>query len=410
MAFLKSNNILLPSSTLFFITIPFLVSMINADTMMVNNVADFGAKADGKTDSSKAFLKAWDASCSSSKASTIYVPKKKYLIGPTIFLGPCKSSKITFRIDGILIAPDFKQMKSSVENWLKFDRVKGVSIIGGVLDGRGSSLYSCKLAKKSCPRGPTSLGIFSSDDVTVQNLSSLNPKMFHIVVLASKNILLDGVKIRAPEDSLNTDGIHVGKSTNVRVLNTGIKTGDDCISIGPGTENLWIERVTCGPGHGISIGSLGMGLEEEGVQNVTVKDVEFTGTQNGVRIKSWGRPSKGFVKGVVFKHAVMNNVHNPIVIDQNYCPRNEGCPGQHSGVQISDVTFANIKGTSASQVAMKFDCSDINPCKGIHVENIKLVYRLPQKQGEQQKPKPTESYCRNVKGITLGSVFPLLTC
>ncbi|RZC86638.1 hypothetical protein C5167_029988 [Papaver somniferum] len=341
MAFLKSNNILLPSSILLFITIPFLVSMANADKVIVYNVADFGAKADGKTDSR-----------------------------------PCKSSKITFRIDGILIAPDFKQMKSSVENWLKFDRVKGVSIIGGVLDGRGSSLYSCKLSKKACPRGPT----------------------------------MHGVKIRAPEDSLNTDGIHVGKSSNVRVLNTGIKTGDDCISIGPGTESLLIERVTCGPGHGISIGSLGMGLEEEGVRNVTVKDVEFTGTQNGVRIKSWGRPSKGFVKGVVFKDAVMNNVHNPIVIDQNYCPRHEGCPGQHSGVQISDVTFANIKGTSASQVAMKFDCSDINPCKRIHVENIKLVYRLPQKQGEQQKPKPTESYCRNVKGITLGSVFPLLTC
>ncbi|KAI3852922.1 hypothetical protein MKW92_007187 [Papaver armeniacum] len=408
MAFLRSNNFFLLSSTLFFITIPFLISMINADTKIINNVSNFGAKADGKTDSSKAFLKAWAASCSSSEPSTIYVPKKKYLIGPITFLGPCKSSKITFQIDGILIAPDFKQMQSS--NWLKFDRVKGVSIIGGVLDGRGSSLYSCKLAKKACPRGPTTLGIFSSDDITVQSLSSLNPKMFHIVVLASKNVLLDGVKIRAPEDSPNTDGIHVGKSINVRVLNTGIKTGDDCVSIGPGTKNLWIEQVTCGPGHGISIGSLGMGLEEEGVQNVTVKDVVFTGTQNGVRIKSWGRPSKGFVKGVVFKQAVMNNVHNPILIDQNYCPRNVGCPGQHSGVQISDVTFANIQGTSASQVAMKFDCSDINPCKGIHVGNIKLTYRLSQKQGEQQKPKPTESFCRNVKGITLGSVSPLLTC
>ncbi|KAI3936892.1 hypothetical protein MKW92_015226 [Papaver armeniacum] len=376
MAFLKSNNILLLSSTLYFITIPFLVSMANADKVIVNNVADFGAKADGKTDSSKAFLKAWDASCTSSKASTIYVPKKKYLIGPNF--------------DGI-VAPDFKQMKSSVENWLKFDRVRGCQSLVEFLMDEAQAIF-WQASQKSCPRGPTSLGIFSSDDVTVQNLSSLNPKMFHIVVLASKNILLDGVKIRAPEDSLNTDGIHVGKSTNVRVLNTGIKTGDDCISIGPGTENLWIERVTCGPGHGISIGSLGMGLEEEGVQNVTVKDVEFTGTQNGVRIKSWGRPSKGFVKTVVFKHAVMNNVHNPIVIDQNYCPRNEGCPGQHSGVQISDVTFANIKGTSASQVAMKFDCSDINPCKGIHVENIMKQCTVYHKSKENSKNQSQQNH------------------
>lgn len=78
----------------------------------------------------------------------------------------------------------------------------------------------------------------------------------------------------------------------------------------------------------VSIGSLGKGLEEEGVQNVTVKAVVFTGSQNGLRIKSWARPSSGFVRGVVFQHAVMKDVQNPIIIDQNYCPHKEGCPDQ----------------------------------------------------------------------------------
>lgn len=77
-----------------------------------------------------------------------------------------------------------------------------------------------------------------------------------------------------------------------------------------------------------SIGSLGKDYKEEGVQNVTVKMVTFINTQNGVRIKSWGRPSTGFVKGVVFQHATMINVQNPIVIDQNYCPDNLNCPGK----------------------------------------------------------------------------------
>ena len=79
-----------------------------------------------------------------------------------------------------------------------------------------------------------------------------------------------------------------------------------------------------------SIGSLGKDMDEPGVQNVTVKTVTFTGTQNGVRIKTWGRPSNGFVRDVVFQDAIMVNVQNPIVIDQNYCPDNEGCPGQVS--------------------------------------------------------------------------------
>ena len=40
------------------------------------------------------------------------------------------------------------------------------------------------------------------------------------------------------------------------------------------------------------------------------------------------RPSNGFVKNVVFQHIGMVNVQNPIVIDQNYCPSQENCPGQ----------------------------------------------------------------------------------
>lgn len=77
-----------------------------------------------------------------------------------------------------------------------------------------------------------------------------------------------------------------------------------------------------------SIGSLGKEYQEKGVQNVTVKTTVFTGTENGLRIKSWARASNGFVKGVVFENATMQNVENPIIIDQNYCPHDIGCPDQ----------------------------------------------------------------------------------
>lgn len=69
-------------------------------------------------------------------------------------------------------------------------------------------------------------------------------------------------------------------------------------------------------------------MEEAGVQNVTVKTVTFTGTENGLRVKTWARPSNGFVRGVLFQHAVMVNVQNPIIIDQQYCPNDNNCPNQ----------------------------------------------------------------------------------
>lgn len=103
-----------------------------------------------------------------------------------------------------------------------------------------------------------------------------------------------------------------------------------------------------------SIGSLGKDLKEPGVQNVTVKTVTFTGTQNGVRIKTWGRPSTGFVRNVLFQDAIMVNVENPVIIDQNYCPDNQGCPGQVSilikGNNVnSHVSFNGPKSNSISR-------------------------------------------------------------
>lgn len=95
------------------------------------------------------------------------------------------------------------------------------------------------------------MGISNSKDVAINGLTSLNSQMFHIVINGCDNVELQGVKVLAPGNSPNTDGIHVQLTTGVTILNSKISTGDDCISIGPGTSNLWIENVACGPGHGI---------------------------------------------------------------------------------------------------------------------------------------------------------------
>ncbi|KAK4790624.1 hypothetical protein SAY86_017928 [Trapa natans] len=292
------------------------------------DVVSWGARADGKTDSSKSFLSAWASACSSSGASTVYVPKGSYCVKTAAFNGPCKSSSITFKINGTLLAPSDYGVIGNSANWIIFHHVTGLNVYGGTLNGQGSGLWACKNTGKSCPDGATNLEFSNSKNIIVSGLSSVNSQMFHIVIVISggENVKLQGVKVTASRASPNTDGIHVSQSTGVTILNSRIGTGDDCVSIGPGASNLWIENIVCVPGHGISIGSLGQNLHEAGVQNVTVKTVAFTGTQNGVRIKSWARPSTGFVHNVLFQYAIMNNVENPIIID--HCPNNNGCPAQ----------------------------------------------------------------------------------
>ncbi|VVA39941.1 PREDICTED: polygalacturonase [Prunus dulcis] len=259
-------------------------------------------------------------------------------------------------------------LRNAIVFKLSFEGVIGVSIIGGALDAKGTTLWACKLAGSTdCPNGG-----------------------------ATVNVLVRGVKVNAAGNSPNTDGIHVQLSRNVAIFNTSIKTGDDSVSIGPGTKELRVEQITCGPGRGISIGNLAKDLEEEGVQNVTVKNAIFKGTQNGLRIKSWGRPRNGFVQGAYFLDVVMFNVQNPIVIDQNYYPQNINCPAQVSGAKVSDVVYQNILGTSATAVAIKFDCSATNPCSGIRLENVSLTCRNQEVQ----------SHCANAIGKIVGTVQP----
>lgn len=71
-------------------------------------------------------------------------------------------------------------------------------------------------------------------------------KVFDLV-----NFTADNMNIRAPGDSPNTDGIHIGRVKKVAITNSVIGVGDDCISIGDGSCDITVHNVTCGPGHGI---------------------------------------------------------------------------------------------------------------------------------------------------------------
>ncbi|KAL4035555.1 hypothetical protein IC575_004257 [Cucumis melo] len=386
------------SSSIILIVLVALMNLFTFGNAWSYNVVSFGGKGDGRTDSTQAFQTVWSNACSSTKPATIYVPRGRYYLRSGTFNGPCKNNAIFIRIDGTLVAPSDFQVIGNSPAWIAFRNVDGVTVSGGNLDGKGAGLWACKNSSSSttCPSGATTLQFSNSKNVVVSALTSLNSQMFHIVINGCQNVTMRGIKVLASGNSPNTDGIHVQMSSNVAVLNSKIGTGDDCISIGPGTSNLRIENIVCGPGHGISIGSLAKDLQEEGVQNVTVKNVVFSRTQNGVRIKAWGKPSNGFARKILFQHIVMDNVQNPIVIDQNYCPRHKGCPGKASGVKINDVTYQDIHGTSATKVAVKFDCSPTNPCVGIKLENVRLTHMN----------QTAQATCNNVGGIAAGLVQP----
>ncbi|XP_059294413.1 exopolygalacturonase-like [Lycium ferocissimum] len=211
------------------------------------------------------------------------------------------------------------------------------------------------------------------ENVVVRDIQSNNSKSFHFNVFMCNNVRFSHVNIKAPDDSPNTDRIHIGFSTNIQVLDSNIGTGDDCISMIAGSKSINISGVTCGLGHGISIGSLGNITANDVVEYIHVKSC--TRTQNGARIKTWAPSNVGSTTTITFEDIIMKKVGNPILIDQYYCPT-PPCSGQvlESSVQIKDVTFNNIRGTSSSVIAVTLKCNASFPCQGIKVNQLDLSW------------------------------------
>lgn len=77
-----------------------------------------------------------------------------------------------------------------------------------------------------------------------------------------------------------------------------------------------------------------------------------------------------------------------------------------SQVKISNVRFNNIRGTSATKVAVILVCSQKIPCQNIEIGNINLVYNGVNVKVEGPE---TTSLCSNVKPTLFGKQIPA-TC
>ncbi|ONK81049.1 uncharacterized protein A4U43_C01F24680 [Asparagus officinalis] len=309
------------------------VGIAGAGPPPVFNVLNFGAKGDGFADDTQAFSKAWAATClATTGPPTMYVPKgRTFLVSPITFKGPCRFQKVLFQMEGTLIAPNDPRWWKGIDpsRWLQFQHVGTLNVFGGgIINGRGQNWW-----KQSCRDNPKPAITFEDcNDLWVRDLQSVDSPQVHMLLFNCQRATLSNLKMVAPELSPNTDG-------------------DDCISIGDLVNDVHIDQIVCGPGHGISIGSLGRYGSAASVEGITVRYSNFYGTTNGVRIKTW-QGGKGFVRGIRFEHCNFTKVDNPVIIDQYYCDAPGNCPPQNiNAVQISNVTYANLYGSSSTPVA-----------------------------------------------------------
>ncbi|KAM0921851.1 hypothetical protein ACQ4PT_006570 [Festuca glaucescens] len=385
----------------------------------VFDVRAFGASGNGSSaDDTRGFRAAWKEACSAESATLLLPSDGVFTVTSTVFTGPCKPG-LTFQIDGVLMPPDGPASwpeGDSRRQWITFYKTDGVTLTGrGTIEGNGE-WWNLPCKPHRGPNGSTLPGpcdspalirFFVSNNVSVQGLRIENSPQFHLKFDNCNQVRVDGLFISSPAP--NTDGIHVENTKSVQILNSRINNGDDCISIGAGCSAVHIENVTCGHGHGISIGSLGVRNTRACVSNVTVRSTRIVDSDNGLRIKTW-QGGAGSVSAVDFAGVRMENVKNCIVIDQYYC-LGAACANQTSAVRVAGITYRDIRGTYSQQPhggggPIRFACSDTVACTDITLTDVEL---RPAGGGSGEAPL-ARPYCWNAYGAVATLTVPPVYC
>ena len=210
-----------------------------------------------------------------------------------------------------------KKTSAGPESWLE----KELAALNPGYDGQpgGGGGRACQFLR------PSLLSVYKSKNIAVRGVSFINSPFWTVHILYSSNVSIEGISVKNPHDSPNTDGIDIDSSEDVRVSGSFIDVGDDGIAIKSGSgadgiasgipsKNIFIENCVVHSAHGgVSIGSETAG----GIRGVRVESCRFEGTDRGIRIKT-RRGRGGIVEDLCFKNIFIKNALCPIAINMFY--------------------------------------------------------------------------------------------
>lgn len=297
----------------------------------------YGAKGDGITYDTEAIQKAIDA-CAGSGGSVVLGPGR-YLTaeltlkgGMTFRLG--KGSVLvggTNAADYPVLFPAGSPAGANKRSLLYAAVANNLTIDGeGEIDGR------CKEVQMSGveTERPSLLRIFQSTNVTVRDITLRNPRMWTQVYSECSNLTVERVRVEAPPDCPNLDGIDVCDCENAVIRDCVINSEDDAICLkshdGRGLKNILVENnairsyranaiklgtASAGPVSGIVFrnnvvsGAKYGGLCLESVDGSVVKDITVDGLEMKnvsqplfVRLAHRSHPRPGSMEGILIKN------------------------------------------------------------------------------------------------------------
>ena len=360
-------------------------------------LTDFGAVGDGKTLNTDAFRKAVEA-CRKAGGGEVFVPAGTFVTGPfelTDHMALVLEKGATVR--GSENFKDYESKdskgKPSVLPLVGGRNLTDVEIRGeGTIDGAGLVWWQRFRAERAAgvpqqgqPRAagqpaesprPKLVLLTGCARVRIQGVTLKDSPQFHLVPNRCRDVTIEDVKVIAPADSPNTDGIDPTGSRDVLIRRCLIDVGDDNVSFksnpneGP-TENVLVTDCTFRHGHGASVGSNIGG----GIRNVTVEHCTFEETDNGIRIKS-ARDRGGVVERVTYRDITMKNVKVAVTINLFYFDKagqkeRKARPVSDATPVVRDVRIVNVTVDGAKTAGEIIGLPEM-PVTGVLMENVRV--------------------------------------
>ena len=347
------------------------------------NVKDYGATGNKTEDARPAIQKAIDA-CSAGGGGTVYLPPGEYTSG-TLYL----RSHVAMHIEAgaILFASqnvaNFDRKNPNHSALLYAEDVENITIEGpGTIDGQAEydwreddheqgfshkrlMLSLRKPLLRTFPKDfpnrtlyPFLIWLNRCKDVRIVGLSLLHSPSWTIAQYACEHVVIDSVHIYTSlKEAVWADGIDLDGCRDVRISNSTIETGDDCIIFI--SSNVWGPARWC--------------------ENITVTNCRLSSASAGVKFSEGNRLG---VRKVVLDNSVLTNVNRGFVFSVT------------QGGDVSDVLLSNLT----------IDC---NRFDWFWAGDGEPFYFKITRQSEWngQVPKPDEPLAGSIRNVMIQNVI-----
>ena len=268
---------------------------------------DFGARVDGTALDSPAINAAIDRAHGQG-GGVVYLSPGSYLCGTVVL-----KSNVTLYLEAgaiLLGSKDVKQYTpqsgppdnadASTRHLIFAKDADNISLCGpGLVDGQGPSFWTpsrrrtyapdeqwgdvASLYLNPKPRVSPMLEFVNCRHLYVEQVRIENASGWTMRLMSCVGVVVDGISIKNPVVGPNTDGMDISNSSDVRIANCSIDTGDDAICLK--SENPYGDTVPA-------------------MRNVTVTNCTLTSCCNGFK---FGTRTYSGCENIVFSNSTIHN-------------------------------------------------------------------------------------------------------